>query len=250
MDTDKIRKILQKELLKRKALNGNYSIRTFAKDLGIGKTTLSDVLNGRRSPSKKNLEIIIFSLAKSEKEYKELSADLENHLPQKRKIFKVIDEEDFEIISDWEYMAILNLVKIRDHIPTAQWVSNRLGIDLDRAETCIHNLIKFNYLEIKDHQFQRINKTPLSTKTEIPAQAIKKHHSQSLHLAEDALYNVDVKMREFLSGNLAIDIKDMDEAKDMIFEFYRSFTKKYESQSADEVFKFNVQFFPCRSYEN
>ncbi len=45
---------LAEELGERKARNPNYSLRAFALYLGVGRTTLSEVLRTRRQMSRKN----------------------------------------------------------------------------------------------------------------------------------------------------------------------------------------------------
>ncbi len=70
------KKILETEFEKRKKLNTIYSIRAFARDLGIGKTTISDVLAGKRKLSRANSKKLFESLSITENETDYLAKNL------------------------------------------------------------------------------------------------------------------------------------------------------------------------------
>ncbi|MDO9180986.1 MAG: helix-turn-helix domain-containing protein, partial [Bacteriovorax sp.] len=54
---------LQEELLKRCRKNPSYSLRSFAKYLGIGHSALTEMLNGKRSITKKSIEKLGLTLS-------------------------------------------------------------------------------------------------------------------------------------------------------------------------------------------
>ena len=56
--------LLKDELQKRKEKNRSYSLRAFARDLGIGATSLSDLFNGKRKLSPKNVTKVMDKLLK------------------------------------------------------------------------------------------------------------------------------------------------------------------------------------------
>lgn len=60
--------LLNEHLNKRKVKNSLYSIRAFARDIGISKTTVSEVLRERRILSPANIKVIEKSLQLSQEE--------------------------------------------------------------------------------------------------------------------------------------------------------------------------------------
>lgn len=64
LTTDKpsYRKLLQDEFAQRQEKNGSYSVRAFAKHLGVNKTTLAEVLTFRRHLSPKNAQRVFEKL--------------------------------------------------------------------------------------------------------------------------------------------------------------------------------------------
>src|SRR5690242_18073900 len=91
------------ELTHRKNRNPSYSLRAFARDLGVGVTTLSDYLAQKRSFSKKNLKKIIDNLGISPAMKNQFF--IENrpgHRAQRSQVERLLLEEDtFRLISDW-----------------------------------------------------------------------------------------------------------------------------------------------------
>jgi transcriptional regulator with XRE-family HTH domain len=59
----KCRDYLAQELLRRKERNPSYSLRSFARDLRLSPSCVSEILNNKRSPSPKNVRKIAEKLA-------------------------------------------------------------------------------------------------------------------------------------------------------------------------------------------
>lgn len=93
-------------------------------------------------------------------------------------------------------------------------------------------------------------KKAITPSTEKKDDSIRKHHIQSMEMAINSLTHTAVKEREFLSGTMAINSEKIDEAKDYIFDFYQKFMKKVEDGHQDKIYKINIQFFPCRQFDD
>lgn len=68
--------MLNEEFEKRKARNSAYSLRAFARDLGVSKTTIGEVINGGRRLSIHNIEIVARKLELTLEVVDALKADL------------------------------------------------------------------------------------------------------------------------------------------------------------------------------
>src|SRR5262245_19891132 len=105
---------LAQELKVRQARNSRYSLRSFARDLNVSVTALSDVLSGKRSFSHKNAEKVIQKLGWSPVQSQIFLADLaHSERPTPQKIAEMqLQDDQFHFISEWYYFVILNLAKI------------------------------------------------------------------------------------------------------------------------------------------
>lgn len=242
-----IRELLSNYFENQKKLKKSYSLRDLARDIGVGKTTLNEILAGNREPSRKNMSQILSVISNDPNLTKKILEDSESQDIQKRLKYRTIQNDQFTLISDWEYLAILNLAKLKTNSSSTEWISAQLDISEERAKLCVTDLVKNGYLNLVDGRLIRLT-GPISSTTDIDNQEIKKHHSQSLNLAEDSLYSTPVELREFLSGHIAICEEDIPKAKDEIFEFFKRFAKRYDRlENAEKLYKVNIQLFPLGS---
>ena len=95
--------ILQDQLSKRKERNKFYSLRAFARDLGIGSTTLSDVLAQKRQLSKSNIIKISEKLSLSPLEIERLNLERlgKKQSQTKQEIQRIqLIEKEFKLIAE------------------------------------------------------------------------------------------------------------------------------------------------------
>jgi uncharacterized protein (TIGR02147 family) len=231
--------LLKEEYETRKFRNSAYSLRAFAKHLGIGIASLSDVLKGKRSLSPKNKIKIAEKLQLSPEQKRELFLKtIDNPTP-------IIEEENFKFISDWYHYGILVLSEIKDHKTAPSWVSQKLGISTQEAKDGITRLIKLGLLKKEDGKFIK-GSAPFTTTMDIPSAAIKKRHLQILDKGKDSIINLDVDERFFFETTMAIDPKNFEKAKEMIMKYMRKVVKQLESGNQKEVFTLTTGLFPLK----
>jgi hypothetical protein len=236
--------ILLAELTKRQTRNSSYSIRAFARDLKMGATSLSDVLAGRRSISKSNLKKVIEYLCISpldqEKLWSHYSGSI-RHIAVDEKLY--LDELSFRLISDWYYIAILNLSKLKGNKATSSWISSRIGISKKEAETALQRLVEMKLIKKENGKMVR-TANPLSTSRDIPSAAIRKHHNQNLQLAEKSLHRDSVHLREFGSITMPINIDKIPAAKDYLLKVREKIADLLSAGETTEVYTLSFQLFP------
>ena len=164
--------ILRRQLDNRLSRNSNYSLRAFARDIGVSPSSLSDILNGKQGFSKNKaiqignklgfnpMEINYFSTLAESKYARSLS----NRKIAKLKLQKFLKTketelsiESFKIISQWYHLAILELTKIESFESDNKWIAKKLGITIDEVRQAIERLIKMNLLE-KKKEFLKLKK--------------------------------------------------------------------------------------------
>ena len=100
-------RLLADELVERKQRNQAYSLRAFARDLGVSASCLSDVLHEKRQLSKKHTHSIAKKLCLSPNEARALREKKEKILSSPH--YLTLEEDVFHLVADWYYFAILNL---------------------------------------------------------------------------------------------------------------------------------------------
>ncbi|MBT3980632.1 MAG: TIGR02147 family protein [Bacteriovoracaceae bacterium] len=231
--------VLKTILENKKKRNPSYSLRSFARDLKVSATALSQVMNGKRSFSKKNCEKILnnLNLSPIEKErFLKGKADL------KTQKFLQIEDDQFQFISHWYYVAVL-MQFLKKEKPGLAKISNNLGIEKSKVSNAIKTLKRLKLL-IVDGKGLKPCTGNFKTTIDNPSRAIKNHHRENLELAAFALENVNVEDREISSMTLNIDPGKIEEAKKHIVDFKRKFCKKVEKDDGDLTYTLCVQFFP------
>jgi len=241
---------LQRELADRKAGNPAYSLRAFARDLGVSPATLSQALSHKRQVSAKNALKIASRLLLSPEEAARLFADhgKAGRTKVKPQFFE-LEEDRFRLVADWYYFAILSLARVPNNKAAPEWVSKRLGISLFEARAALTRLKRMRLISTKDGRLRR-TATSLMTGHATPSEALRKHQKQNLKLAERAIDRVPLALRENSSVTMAIDPRRIGEAKRRILEFKKSLSNYMEKGELGEVYTLAVHLFPAFNGRN
>jgi len=243
--------LLLEELESRKAKNSMYSLRAFARDLGIGSTSLSDALASKRKLSRTNILKIANKLSWSSSQIDLLLSEIKRGKSFKSKEeleFMQMQEDQFRYIADWHYLAIRNLAKISDNQSDPQWIADRLGLTKAEAEKAVHRLLRMKLIKVEDGKMIYTSKS-IATTTTIPSVAIKKHHRDKLRLAERSLATDPIELRDFTSTTMAVDVSKIPEVKQILKEANTKIMEIMESGSLSEVYNFSFQLFPLSKGE-
>jgi uncharacterized protein (TIGR02147 family) len=237
--------LLIQELQFRKSRNTSYSLRAFARDLGVSPTALSDFLNGKRQLSKTNLlkisESLNFSPLQKEKLLFQKSKSKGSEKADAERL--ILAEDTFRVIADWYYLAILNLAKLKNNHGTPEWIAQRLAITTGDARVALDRLSRLGFIKIKRGKLHRTTQA-LGTLRDIPSLAIRKHHTDNLSLASEALHHVPVELREFSSTTMAISVSQLAKAKDLLMKSKHKVASVLEKGDADAVYVLSFQLFP------
>ena len=234
--------IIWQEYCRRKDRNPRYSLRAFAKDLKISKTALSDVLSKKRSLSRRNADRIADRLGLNPAErHKLYPISKKGHLANRP--VKNLEEDQFRLISDWYYFAILNWTKIKPLPADPSKIAKQLGITELEAKEAIHSLERLGFIEIKDQKVYR-SVALIRTSQDVPSAALRKHHRQNLQLAEASLDRDPVELRDFNSLTMSVDTKNLPKAKALIRKFKETVCKTLQKGKCDSVYTVSIQLFP------
>ncbi len=111
------RAVLRAEFERRQSANPRYSLRSFARDLSLDHSTLSQILRGRRRLTGRTVRALGRRLRLSTAEVAELCA-LENE------------------------SAVLSVLDRRNFQADSRWVASMIGIPLDEVNVTLQRLLR------------------------------------------------------------------------------------------------------------
>ncbi len=227
--------ILRNEYFRRCRENARYSIRSFAKQAGVSPGSMSELLSGKRPLSIKIADKIAakIGLRLRPKDAATISKD-----------YQKISDDEYQLISDWYYLGILNLMKLKDFKSDVQWMAQRIGLSKVQVQDAIDRLSRLGLIENKNGRYRRVKKR-LSIESDVPSSAIRESHRQRMHLAIQSLVDHSIHERDITGSVLAIPATRLPEAKQMIKEFRERFVDELEIDGkADTVLNLCIQLYP------
>jgi uncharacterized protein (TIGR02147 family) len=231
--------------------NAHYSLRAFSRDLDIHGSTMSQILNGKRGLPFKRANDVAQKLNLSPKE---ITLFMESFFRSKTNIDDIkiekldkrfiLDESYFKAIAEWEHFAVLELYNLVHFDLSANGISNKLGIEKNRAEVVLDNLLKCGLIFKNDHGELERAHPDIKTTEDITSSALKKSHKETLEMGINKLEEIEVELRDFSSATVAVDLDKLPEAKTIIREFRQKMTALLRDGRKTDVYQLAIQFYP------
>jgi uncharacterized protein (TIGR02147 family) len=252
--------LLNEEFDKRKQLNSAYSLRAFARDLGMSAPRLSQVLSKKQGISVEAASEIAKKLKLNEQKklwfcnsvgaiharsYKERNKFLEKVQKYKSeaKIFTELHMEYFKVIADWYHFAILELTYLQDFQNDPHWIAEILGITETEVNEAITRMKALDLIVEKEGKLVDAFKF-LATSNDVPSASLKKFNTQLMKKAMEALYEQDVLEREISSNIFSIRKDQLPRFKERLRDFRRELDHEAGQQKEkDAVYCLSMQFY-------
>lgn len=246
--------MMREEFQTRAFKNASYSLRAFARDLGLTSGNLSDLLNKKIGLSFSKAKQVALKLNFSEEDQQlflklvEISLD-NDKTKSELQIFNydssyiTLADDYYRVLTEWYYFALVELVRVADFQNDDEWIAKRLGISESEVRSAIERLLRVELL--KDENGVLIQTydyfiSPSGT----PSDTAKKFHKQILARAALAVDNQAIEERNFTSGFLRVRKSDLPHIANRIKEFRREMAAEIESgEGHDSVYAFAIQFF-------
>lgn len=239
---------LQKLLLtiysEKQKKNRAFSLRAFARQVGISPTSLSQFLSGKRRLSIKLATNIVKNLTLSPSRADAVLKTISNGKNQYKSTYTQIDMDQYHSIADWYHFAILSLLRTSDFQNDPEWIAKRLNIKLREAKSGLERLIRLGIIEETSEGKIKPTHNQVITSDDISSISLRKSHFQCLELAQRSLEQDEITLRDFTSITMAIDPDKIAEAKTKIRNFYNELSQTLETGNRREVYIFFGQLFP------
>lgn len=238
----------QREYFKRRKKNESYSIRAFAKYLGLDAATVSQLFSGKRRPSIKFVNKLFLSLEVTPKEreliLKSFSKKNESPVEKENQKYQMIALDSFKIISDWYHYAILELISISDFKFDYLWIANQLNISVPEARKAVERLLRQELVEEKNGTLVKTNDFITNYEEGLTNSALKQLQRHILEKALEAIDLVPSEEKDITSMTMAIDESKLPEAKKLIKKFRRQMCDYLEEGHQTRVFNLAIQLYP------
>ncbi len=239
-----LREMLQDEYLKRKDHNSRYSLRAYARDLGISSGSLSEAMAGKRLISKTNLLKISDRLQWKPATVNRLlnMSGFKSDPTSENHEFRSVNDDLIAAISEWHYLAILNLAKLGCPCE-ASYIADRLSLPESVAQEALNALIRLGLAHNQNGSLRRTTRALISD-IDVPSRVRRDYFRQHLNLAEKTLDATPIDERDFSVVTIPADRKMLPQAKVLIEEFRRKIGRLLESGHPDRVYSVAIQMYP------
>lgn len=235
------------EFADRQFRNSKYSLRSFARDLGISATAASMILSRKRKPSAENRKKIISRLA--------LPPAYNKNVTQQSPDLALLKEDDqHRMIAEWAHLAALNLMRPGVKPKTLAALAKHLELPVSYMQTVVERLIRVGWVEKRGNFYFRVAQR-IHTTEDVSSAAIRQHHREILERAKTSLESIPMEQREFSTLFLMMKPAAMKKAKELMRQFRTDLgallDPQPEADGASALFVFAHQLFPLqRTAEN
>jgi uncharacterized protein (TIGR02147 family) len=254
---------LLEEFRNRRSRNPNYSLRAFARDLGMPASKLSQNLRGLCGISVAKAEGIADKIQLRDDDRRLFLALVESQHARSRvarqqaatALEKIrrdkMDElsaEKFAIVRDWYHMAILEMSDMVGFRNDAAWIGSRLDLPVDIVKEALARLLEVGLLKEDEGRLVQ-TQMDLELPSGLPSRSVREHHKQILTKAIVAVDEVPVEEREYSTQTFAIARSVLPELKSLVREFQRQVARLSSQGEKDGVYALSIQLFPLLEKE-
>ncbi|KYG62318.1 hypothetical protein AZI87_17495 [Bdellovibrio bacteriovorus] len=262
---DDYRLYLSEAFETRRLRNPNYSMRAFARDLGLAVSTLIEVQKGKYGLSAARAREVATKLNLSQRQCEHfsdlLTAQFARSNEQRVMARKAIEHrinnfvqevslDSFKIISEWHHLAFLELMDLeKNHLDKARY-AKKLGVSEKVIEDSLDRMSRLGLIEITANSVKPTSQFT-SVNNNYNSEAVRGFHKQIIEKALYAVERQDNEKREVSSTLFSIKKQDFPAARKALMDFRREFASRFgTTENADDVCCLSIQFFSLLAQED
>jgi transcriptional regulator with XRE-family HTH domain len=224
-----------------------YSLRAFARDLGVSHTYLSLILNGKKRLPLNTLVSLSTKLGLDHRGLSQLGHKID--VDQKRsRAFARLEIDRFRLLSQWYYVAILELIEIDTFKFSAANVAEYFHLSIDETKEALTVLKRLGLIRLTKGKWTKVENR-FSVVAPNSQAAIRAYHRQMILKAYDELSKTsepEFKLRDITGITMPINPHRILGAKRKLARFRRSLEAYLTQGKCSEVYQLNLQLFPLR----
>jgi uncharacterized protein (TIGR02147 family) len=242
--------ILRERLRSAARRNPRFSLRSFAKQLGIDHSTLSQVLRRKRRLSPRDLQAVGQRLGLSKEAIEAYAQNAQGKSQRKKPADNIasihLDLDTFQLLSVWVHYAILELLQVQSFKTDSRWIASTLGIALEDVNIALQRLLRLGLLEMSARNRWIDKSGDAEFHTSALTETADNRLNVELHeLAIDAIKRVARHHRIHRQMVVAIDSKSLPRLQVLAGEFMNELRSLIsESDAKDDVYQVEISLFP------
>lgn len=244
---------LKSELLRKKNKNPKYSLRSYARDLGVSPATLSKIISGQSLLTPKVFRKIKTKLPHDSKTLLKMENDLIRLKKERDYRSSIMSDQrklnvaEFSLIYHWYYWAILETFALHDFQNSPEWIRKKLKLKNKKIVLdAFCQLEKVNLIKKTANgfipNFYFVGEEEVFTSSEKK----KEKQKQILKLSLKALDEIPVEIRSHSDLCIALDDSLIPIIKKKILRFNLELGKfiNTKSKKMNKIYSFQIGFFP------
>ena len=272
-ENDAVQFLTDQYLLKKDGRQ-SYSLRDFAKEVGVSPAQLSQMMSRQRPVTYRQMSRILAALntensvadqiirgiilkaGKTAKVSKKVRDDATERVRGRKSTqqdlvgeqnFSVFPIQKFKFISQWYHFAILELTYVENFQSNPKWIAAALGISQIEAKDALNRLEKLGFLTRTADGSLKKTHAKLMIETTKSEPEIRQYETTMLEKAKQELQitqkkNYDRRLLNSITFPVSPDL--VPEIKTAIIQFQRQLLTILKDKKFTEVYHFGCQFFP------
>lgn len=241
------RLFLQTELARRCARNARFSLRSFAQQLRIDHSTLSQMLRGRRAMTARTIETLGRRLKLSDGRINAfVEAEAVAGAPAPVSPVRQLAADAAEVVADPRHFAILELTHVAQFRADTRWVARVLGCTADEVNVALQRLLRLKLMAMpRADRWVDLCADASADLGEFEHVVVRRLAEQARQWRLSADARVPATLRSFSSSTIAVSTRRLGEAMALIARLRRDLTKLMSSADArDDVYQLEVGLYP------
>jgi transcriptional regulator with XRE-family HTH domain len=239
------RLLLQSELARRCSRNRQYSLRSFALQLDVDPSTLSQWLRHRRPLTSRVIETIGQQLGLSPDRIRAY-IDFEMRCPPvEAPHTNQLTPETLAALEHSHALAMLELIHLEGFTPDSRWIAARLDISTDTVNLALHRLVSLGLLRMQSKSVW-VDCIPAAVGVfdDLPEAQAVALHEQTGKWRVRAIRATPPHARELSSTTVAVHSGALPRAMDLIAKCRQQVLEILQEGTADQVYQLEMALFP------
>lgn len=247
--------ILQAALKRKQQRQPAYSLRAFARDLGVSPAFASKLINGQKAPPKERLEKLSFLLELDVLEKEALVKDVlldsfgEKVLSRAqaaKKGRKTVEAPSGSMLSSWANLAVLEGLTLEAPHNDPSVLGARLGLSTSQVARSLETLSQLGLIE-KGEEGWKKKEQHLYVAGGRSKSEVRAFHTQMIEKAKGELLKTsqaDYDRRLINGFTMALNPEHMHRLKSKIIQFLDDLSREASEGPTSEIYQCNMQLFP------
>ena len=246
---------LQAELARRCSNNPQYSLRSFALQLKVDHSTLSQILRGKRLLSDRMISKLGNHLALDSSTIDSFILQEKLHSAEVRSTqgeVRQLAHDTVSLISNVYHYTILELIQLPEFKPDSRWIARVLNLTIDEVNLAIARLLRLGLLEmVAMDKWVDKSGANVTTLEDFSHAAIQHLAQQVRNLSNIGVSEGTHARRERHSTTIPIKKERLEQARQVIAKMEQELIECLATgDQYDDVYQLEIRLYPITDLNN